>query len=53
MILKKIVLSDRGALLIDTILSETDWEISLLIVDDFGHHKEHYEKNPRVKKILL
>lgn len=38
MILKKIVLSDRGALLIDTILSETDWEISLLIVDDFGHH---------------
>ena len=52
MILKKIVLSDRGALLIDTILSETDWEISLLIVDDFGHHKEHYEKNPRVKKIL-
>lgn len=52
MMLKKIVLSDRGALLVDTILSETDWEISLLIVDDFGHHKERYEKNPRVKKTL-
>lgn len=50
--MKKIVLSDRGALLVDTILTNTNWEILLLIVDDFGHHKERFIGNPRIKMVL-
>lgn len=49
--MKKIVLSDRGCLFVDNILEKTDWEITLLIVDDFGHHKEKYVGNDRIKKI--
>lgn len=50
--MKKIVLSDRGCLFVDMILQETDWEIQLLIIDDFGHHKEKYAGNSRIKVIL-
>ena len=50
--MKRIVLSDRGCMLIDNILENTNWEILLLIVDDFGHHREKYCDNKRIKNIL-
>ena len=50
--MKKIILSDRGCLFADEILKYTDWEIQLLIVDDFGHHKEKYNANNRIKQII-
>jgi len=50
--MKKIILSDRGAMLVDQILKETDWEIKLLVLDDFGHHKEKYIENNRIERIV-
>lgn len=50
--MKKIILSDRGCLFVDTILNNTDWLIQLLIVDDFGHHQERYKNNNRIQKIM-
>lgn len=49
---KNIVVSDRGCLIIDEILENSNWIVSLLIVDDFGHHKEKYNDNERIKKIM-
>ncbi len=48
----KVVLSDRGALFVDEILENTEWDIELLLVDDFGGHKEQYAGNSRVKNII-
>lgn len=49
---KNILLSDRGCTLVDAILANTDWNISILIVDYFGGYSKKYASCPRIQSVM-